>query len=84
MTDDSLQARLLALLADIAPDIDPASIVPEVDLREQFDFDSMDALHFATAVSREFGIEISDSDYGALSSLAGARRYVAGRLGASC
>ena len=76
MQTRNVSERLLALLTDVAPDIDPASVVPDRLLRDQFDFDSMDTLHFATAVSREFGIDVAEADYAELASLAKASAYV--------
>ncbi len=77
---NTIRARLLLLLTDIAPDIAPGSIDPERDLRDQFDFDSMDALHFAGAVSEAFGIEIAETDYPRLASLRSAGEFVQSRL----
>ncbi len=71
-----LTARIAKLLTDVAPDIDPASIDPAVEFREQFDFDSMDTLHFAIALNKEFGIEIPEQDYRQLRSLDGCVAYV--------
>lgn len=73
--------RLLTLLGGIAPDIDPATVDPSHDLRDQFDFDSMDTLHFATAISAEFGIDIPERDYVRLASLDKACELVRSRLG---
>jgi acyl carrier protein len=75
-----IRSRLLALLTGIAPDIDPAAIDDEAELRDQFDFDSMDRLHFMTAISEAFGIDIPEPDYPELAALGGASRYVARRL----
>ncbi len=61
--------RLLTLLTAIAPDIDPATVDPGRDLRDQFDFDSMDTLHFATAISAEFGVDVAERDYVRLAGL---------------
>ena len=76
MEPSEIQAKLLELLTRIAPDIDPGSVVAERDLRDQFDFDSMDALHFAVAVSEGFGIPVADTDYGKLASLRSAVDFV--------
>ena len=73
-------AQILALLTRVAPDIDPASVDPEQALRDQFDFDSMDALHFAAAISEAFGIEVAQSDSPKLASLRGATDFVKERL----
>lgn len=80
-TPQDIRSRLLALLSAIAPDIDPAAIDDETALREQFDFDSMDTLHFMTAISEAFGIDIPEKDYTELAAIGGACRYVARRTG---
>jgi acyl carrier protein len=80
MQTAEIQAKLLDRLTRIAPDIDPRRIVADQDFRDQFDFDSMDALHFAVAVSEAFGIPIPDSDTGQLTSLQKAVDFVQARL----
>jgi len=75
-----IPARVLVLLTGVAPDIDPASVVPDRNLRDQFDFDSMDTLHFATAISHEFGIDVAEQEYAQLASLAKACDYVQRKL----
>ena len=80
MEPQDIANRLLTLLSAIAPDIEPASIDPNRDLRDQFDFDSMDSLHFATAISAEFGIDIDERDYSQLSGLRKACEYVQAKL----
>jgi acyl carrier protein len=77
-----ISERLLTLLTGVAPDIDPASVVPDRNLRDQFDFDSMDTLHFATAISREFDIEVAEGAYAQLASLSRACNYVQRMLAA--
>ena len=81
MNSDEIRSRLLGLLSRIAPDIDAATIDDELALRDQFDFDSMDTLHFMTAVSEGFAIDIPEPDYPQLAGLGGACRYVATKLG---
>jgi acyl carrier protein len=82
MDRNEIRAKLLSLLAAIAPDIEPQTVDPARELRDQFDFDSMDALHFATAMSEAFGIEVAETDYPRLASLRGAAEFVAGKLAA--
>ena len=82
MDTNEIHAKLLSLLAAIAPDIDPAAVDAARDLRDQFDFDSMDALHFATAISESFGIAVAETDYPRLASLRGAEAFVAAKLAA--
>jgi len=64
-----IASRLLSLLTAIAPDVDPATVESSRDFRDQFDFDSMDTLHFATAVAKEFGIDVTEREYVQLSRL---------------
>jgi len=78
-----IRTRVLALLTAIAPDIEPATIDPARELRDQFDFDSMDRLHFAMAISEAFRIDIPEADYTQLGALQSACAYVQHRLGAS-
>ena len=51
-------------------------------LRDQLDIDSMDFLNFVIAVNERTGIDIPESDYGALATLNGCVAYLA-RAGAS-
>jgi len=69
MDRDQLARRVLDLLTEIAPDVDPATVIPGIDFREQFDFDSMDTLNFAIALHRELGVEVPEAEYARLASL---------------
>jgi acyl carrier protein len=78
--DASISARILALLVEVAPDVDPKSVRPEKNFREQFDFDSMDTFSLATAIHTSFGIDIPERDYRQLASLDKCTAYVAAKL----
>jgi acyl carrier protein len=78
--DASLDSRVLRLLASVAPDVDPATVRPDVDFRDQFDFDSMDVFNFAAALHQSFGIDIPERDYRQLAGLAKCVAYLQGRL----
>jgi acyl carrier protein len=80
MQTPEIHTKVLALLTRIAPDVEPESVDPDQNLRDQFDFDSMDALHFASAISEAFGIEVAQTDYPSLASLRGAAEFVASKL----
>ena len=82
MDSREIAERVLVLLTGVAPDVDPASFVPNLNFRDQFDFDSMDTLHLATAISRDFGIDVAESEYAQLASLTGACDYVRRKLSA--
>jgi acyl carrier protein len=80
MNRDELSKRVLELLTGIAPDVEPASVIPGVAFRDQFDFDSMDTLNFAVALHRELGVEVPESDYAQLASLEKCVAYLAERV----
>ena len=80
MDPNEIRTRLLSLLTGVAPEIEPQSVDPAQPLRDQFDFDSMDALHFATAVSQAFGIEIAETEYPELASIESAGSFIGARL----
>jgi len=82
MEAQDIRSRLTALLTNIAPDIDPATLDPVRDLHDQVDFDSMDRLHFAMAISEEFHIDIPEQDYPRLGALQKACEYVQVKLSA--
>ena len=82
MDQNEIRAKLLSVLTSVAPDIEPQSVDPERDLRDQFDFDSMDTLHFATGVSAAFGIGIAETEYPRLASLRAAADFVQDRVAA--
>jgi acyl carrier protein len=80
MNRAELAARVLALVTEIAPDVDPASVVPSVDFRDQFDFDSMDTLNFAIALHRELGVDVPETHYSHLASLDKCVEYLSEKL----
>ena len=80
MDRQALAARVLQLVTEIAPDVDPATVLPGIDFRDQFDFDSMDTLNFAIALNRDLGVDVPESDYSQLASLDKCVAYLAVRL----
>ena len=80
MSDDEIKQAALAVLVEIAPEIKADEIDPEVNFRDQFDFDSMDFLNFALGLSKRMGVEIPEIDYPKLSSLSGCIAYFAPKL----
>jgi acyl carrier protein len=81
MNRQQLAARVLELVTGIAPDVEPASVIPGIDFRDQFDFDSMDTLNFAIALHRDLGVEVPESDYSQLASVDKCVAYLAERVG---
>ena len=83
MNRDELATRLLGLLTEIAPDVDPSTVIPGVDFRDQFDFDSMDTLNFAIALHRDFGVDVPEAEYSRLAGLDKCVAYLSGKIGES-
>src|SRR5690606_36145111 len=52
MTIDEAKAVIFRVLADIAPEVDPATVDHTLDLTEQIDLDSMDYLAWLLASAR--------------------------------
>jgi acyl carrier protein len=69
MTPDTIREAVLRALSDIAPEADPATLKPDVELRDQLDIDSMDFLNFVIAVHEELHVDIPESDYDRLRTL---------------
>lgn len=76
MQQNSLVARILAVLKDVAPDADLDRLDPRHSFRDQFDLDSVDYLNFVMALEVAFAIRIPDVDYPKLSTLAGCVAYL--------
>jgi acyl carrier protein len=80
MNREELASRVLQLVTEIAPDVDPAGVIPGVDFRDQFDFDSMDTLNFAIALHRELGVDVPETHYSQLASLDKCVEYLSEKL----
>jgi acyl carrier protein len=72
----SLRAEVLSVLTTIAPEVDPADIRDEELLRDQVDLDSMDWLNFLLGIHKRLHVEIPESDYASLRTLADVVRYI--------
>lgn len=78
--EEELRATILDSLLSVAPDVDAAALDPGREFREQFDFDSMDYLSFATALHARFGVDVPEVDYPKLGTLDGCVSYIAAAL----
>jgi acyl carrier protein len=77
MTNSEIQAVVRGVLRTISPEIDPATLDPAVNLRDQIDLDSMDFLNFVLALNQATGVDIPERDYPKLSSLDACAAYLA-------
>jgi acyl carrier protein len=76
MTKEEIKAVVLEALTSVAPDVNPAGIKPDVNFRDQFDFDSMDFLNFVTALHKKLGVDVPEVDYPKLANLKGCIEYL--------
>ena len=76
MNEQQLREVVLAALARVAPEVDPAALDPAADLSEQLDLDSMDFLNVVVAVHEQTGIEVPERDYAKLATLDDAVAYL--------
>ena len=81
MTDWELQKIIFAELQKIAPESDPAGLEPNESIREALDIDSYSFLKVLVGLHDRTGIEIPESDYGQLATLAGMLNYLRAHLG---
>lgn len=81
-TRDELRAALLEVLAEVAPEVDAATLAPDAPLREQIDLDSFDFLTVVQRLHERLGVDIPERDYPALRTLDGGVDYLAKRCGA--
>ena len=80
MTEDEIKTLVLDELRAIAPELVGEQIDPDVNFRDQFDFDSVNFLSFAIALDKKLGIRIPEVDYPKLSNMSGCITYLASKL----
>lgn len=80
MSPADIQSRLLAAIAEIAPETDLETIDPTRALRQQVDLDSADWLNFLVAVHEKLGVDIPDAEAARLRTLEQLTAYCATRM----
>jgi acyl carrier protein len=80
MTETQIQETVFKLLKRIAPEADPATLPPDVDVRETLDIDSYDFLMFLIGLDEEVGVEIPEADYGQLVTMNDIVGYLSARV----
>ena len=80
MNTNDIRGEVLSVLTAIAPEVDADEITDDELLRDQVDLDSMDWLNFLIGIHKRLHVEIPESDYASLRTLADVVRYVDERL----
>lgn len=81
MTEQELQALVFAELKKVAPECNPAELAPDDNIREALDIDSFSFLRVLVGLNECTRVDIPESDYGKLSTLAAMTGYLMARLG---
>lgn len=76
MTRDEIRATVLRALGRIAPEVDAATIDPDVELRDQVDLDSIDFVNFVITLDQMLGVNVPEADYPKVATLAGCIDYL--------
>lgn len=76
MNEDEARQLVLEALRDVAPEVDSATIDPDVPFQDQLDLDSMDFLNYVTGVEEAARIRIPERDNPKVSTLSGCVAYV--------
>ena len=76
MEENTLRQHIVEALIDVAPDIDPNALDPDINFRDQFEVDSVDFLAFILDLEKRVDTRIPEVDYPKLSSMTGAIAYL--------
>lgn len=79
MANDEIKARVLSVLAEVAPETRSLELDPEKSFRDQIDLDSVDYLRYVLGLEEKFGLKVPELDYPKLSSLKGSLDYLESR-----
>ena len=79
MTAKEIEATVLDVLSQIAPEADLTQVRPDVAFRDQLDIDSMDFLNFVIALHERLHLDIPETDYPQVVTLSGCIAYLAAR-----
>jgi acyl carrier protein len=81
MSESELREAVLRALSEVAPEADPGTLRPDVDLRDQLDIDSMDFLNFVIGIHEELQVDIPEADYSRLRTLDDFVDYLGAKIG---
>ncbi len=81
MTEAQLKEIIFRGLRQTAPEADLDALLPDENIREALDIDSYDFLRFLIGICEETGLDIPETDYEKVFTLAGLFRYLSTHLG---
>ena len=80
MTVDEIREAVVAILSDITPDEDLGQLKEDVPFREQLELDSMDFLDIVMELRKRYRIQVPETEYTELASMASTVRYLEPRM----
>ncbi|UXA19004.1 acyl carrier protein [Mycobacterium sp. SMC-4] len=75
-TEQDIRGDIVSVLTSIAPEVEPDELDDHALLRDQVDLDSMDWLNFLVGIHKRLEVDIPESDYQKLRTLADVVGYV--------
>lgn len=81
MNRTDARSTVLALIGEIAPELDLDSVPDDEDLREAVDLDSLDFLNLVEMVHERTGVDVPEIDYDQVRTLDGWASYLSSRSG---
>lgn len=81
MNNDEFKEMIFRRLKLIAPECDPAELLPDENIREALDIDSFGFLQLLIGIGEETGLEIPEADYVQVFTLGGMLSYLSRHLG---
>ncbi len=79
MNENRAREIVLAALMDVAPELEPESVDPDMSLRNGADLDSMDFLAYVSAVAEAIEADVPEDDYEQLDTVNAAVAYLVAR-----
>lgn len=78
------EAHILSVVREelgrLAPEVDFDAVDQTQSIQQEFDIDSMDFLNFITALHERLDVDVPESDYAKVASIAGALAYLMARV----
>ena len=82
MTESEVQQAIYDVIGGIAPEAEPGKISPDENLREALDIDSFDFLNLLIGLHERLGVQISEADYGKLTTMSALVHYLLSKIAA--
>jgi acyl carrier protein len=72
----AIAAQVVEILHQVAPEMNPETLKPDLAFRQQMEFDSLDFLRLVLKIEERFGVSIPEDHYPRLATLEGCSGYL--------